>query len=102
MIKDFQGIKILFSAYLNQDFDLMFGTADNAIHEFMQRSTSDEVSHAIYDVKRILSMKLSEEDLQNLIFQDLGACYYYSNEWTSAEFWLMHVLQMLENNFNKP
>lgn len=87
--------KNLFSAYLNQDFDLLFATADDAIRTFAQQSTSDEVSRAIADVETILSMNLSEEDVRKLVLQELGSCYYYPNEWTSGRVWLRHVLNVL-------
>jgi len=66
----------MFSAYLNQDFVLMFGTADDAIRTFVRQSARDEVSPVVHDIQAILSMKLSEGDLQKLILQDLGSCYY--------------------------
>jgi hypothetical protein len=85
----------MFSAYLNQDFDLLFGAPDDAIRAFVQHSTEDEVTRAIHDVRTILSMKLSEGDLRNLILQDMGSCYYYPAEWESGERWLRHVLHVL-------
>jgi hypothetical protein len=87
----------MFSAYLNQDFDLMFGTADEAIRAFMRQSARDEVSAVVHDIQAILSMKLSEGDLQKRILQDLGSCYYYPAEWPSAELWLIHVLELLRS-----
>lgn len=87
----------MFSAYLNQDFDLMFDTADDAIRTFAQQSAPYEVSLVMRDIQAILSMKLSEEDLRKLILQDLGSCYYYLTEWTSAGLWLMHVLELLRD-----
>jgi len=71
-----QAAKNMFSAYLNQDFVLMFGTADDAIRTFVRQSARDEVSPVVHDIQAILSMKLSEGDLQKLILQDLGSCYY--------------------------
>lgn len=95
MMANFPTVKNMFSAYLNQDFDLMFGTADDAIRAFVERSAHDEVSLAIGELRAILAMPLSELDQQNLILEGLGSCYYYPAEWSSAELWLQHVLQML-------
>jgi hypothetical protein len=95
MTADLRAAKNMFSAYLNQDFDVIFGTADDAIRAFRQHSTGDELSGAIRDIKTILSMQLSEDGLKKLILQDLGSCYYYRAGWPSAEHWLKHVLQVL-------
>ncbi|ALM83113.1 hypothetical protein ASB57_09240 [Bordetella sp. N] len=61
----------------------------------MQQSTPVEVSLVIADVERILLMRLSEDDLQRFILQELGSYYYFPNEWVSGEVWLRHVLDIL-------
>lgn len=95
MTKNLQSAENMFSAYLNQDFDLMFGTADEAIRAFVQHGTPAKVSLVISDVEKVLSMRLSEEDLQKLILQELGSYYYFPAEWASGELWLRHVLDIL-------
>jgi hypothetical protein len=44
MTVNFLTVKNLFSAYLNQDFDLMFGTADDAIHAVLEQGAQDDVA----------------------------------------------------------
>ncbi|MFP3614878.1 contact-dependent growth inhibition system immunity protein [Paraburkholderia sp. DD10] len=95
MTATFQTVKNMFSAYLNQDFDLVFGTVDDAIRAFVQHSAPDEVSRAKHEIRTILAMQLPEEELQKVILQDLGSCYYYPAEWASAQLWLEHVLALL-------
>jgi hypothetical protein len=92
----FQATNNMFSAYLNQDFDLLFGAADDAICAFVRHSSQDEILRVVHELRDILLMKLSEEDMKKLILQDLGACYYYPIEWSSAEVWLEHVLALIE------
>jgi hypothetical protein len=96
MTANFLTVKNMFSAYLNQDFDLMFGTADDAIRAFLEQGAQDEVLKARDEMRAILAMKLPEGELQKLILGDLGSCYYYSSEWSSADHWLNHVLQLLD------
>lgn len=88
--------KNMFSAYLNQDFELLFGTVDDALRAFVERSARDEVRRVIDELRELLAMKLPEGDLQRIIYDELGACYYYPNEWPSAELWLRHVLALLD------
>lgn len=89
-------VKNMLSAYLNQYFDLVFGTADNAIRAFVEHSSRDEVSRATEELRIILAMPLSEHDQQTFILDELGSCYYYPSEWPSAELWLRHLLFMLD------
>jgi hypothetical protein len=89
-------VKSMFSVYLNQDFDLVFGTADDAIRAFVEYSDRNEVSRAIDEIRTMLAMTRSEDDLRKLILEELGSCYFYPAEWSSAERWLQHVLLLLD------
>lgn len=96
MKRAFPTVKGMFSAYLNQDFDLIFGTADDAIRSFVEHSSLEEVSRAQDEIRAIESLNLSESDLQTLILHDLGCCYQYSIEWPSGETWLRHLIALLK------
>lgn len=91
----FPTVRNFFSTYLNQDFDLIFGTADDAMRKFVELSDRDKVSMAAGEIQAIIDMKLSEEDLRKLIFDDLGSYYYYPLDWLSGDLWLGHVLRIL-------
>ncbi|WP_439684018.1 contact-dependent growth inhibition system immunity protein [Cupriavidus oxalaticus] len=93
----FPTVKNMFSAYLNQDFELMFGTAEDAIRAFLDHTSHENVWRASEEVRAILAMKLREDELQKLILGDLGCCYYYPAQWSSADFWLRHVLELLDS-----
>ncbi|GAA0835963.1 MAG: hypothetical protein CL858_03825 [Cupriavidus sp.] len=95
MKAQFATAKNMFSAYLNQDFDLIFGTADDAIRAFVEHSGVEEVSRAAVEIESILAMKLPEPDLAKLTLQNLGCCYQYSMEWPSGDAWLRHLLVLL-------
>ena len=102
MTVNFSTVRNMFSAYLNQDFDLEFGTADDAIRAFLAHSSHADVSRARDEVVTILAMKWPEEDLQELVLGELGSCYYYPAEWSSAEVWLEHVLHLLDGETTLP
>lgn len=88
-------LRCLFSACLNQDFDLIFGTADDAIRAFFDHGSRDEVLAAIEEIRAIVNMNLQESEAQKLILEDLGSCYYYPADWPSAALWLNHVVGLL-------
>jgi hypothetical protein len=95
MTTQFSIAKNMFSAYLNQDFDLVFGSVDDAIRTFVEHSSPDEVFRLQDEIRIIQGMGLSETDLENLILQDLGCCYQYLREWPSGDTWLTHVITLL-------
>jgi hypothetical protein len=95
MTAQFATAKNMFSAYLNQDYDLMFGTADDALRAFVEHSSRDEVARVQDEIRTIRAMNLSEADLETLILRDLGCCYQYLLEWSSGDAWLRHVLALL-------
>lgn len=88
-------VRKMFSAYLNQDFDIVFGSADDALFEFKNRSDPGEIPEVMDEIQSILRMNLAEEDLQRLILQDLGCFYYYPVEWPNGRLWLEHVMVVL-------
>lgn len=97
MTAQFTTARHMFSAYLNQDLDVIFGTADDAIRQFVAHSSPAAVSTAIGDILAIRAMRLREADLENLIVGYLGCCYRYLSDWPSGDAWLEHVVQLLQN-----
>lgn len=91
----FPTVQSFFSTYLNQDFDLIFGTADDAVRKFVEHSERAKVSLAADEIQAIIDMKLGEDDLRKLIFDDLGSYYYYPSDWVSGDLWLGHVLRLM-------
>lgn len=97
MTAQFTTLRQMFSAYLNQDFDVIFGTADDAIRQFVAHSNPSEVATAIGHILAIHATRLSEPDLESLIVGELGCCYTYLTDWPSGDAWLEHVVKLLRS-----
>lgn len=85
----------LFAAYLNQDFQVTFGTPDNAIRAFAEHCNQEERLHAKTEIQSILSMNLSEKEMEEFIYGKLDCEYAYSTEWSSGQRWLEHIRSFL-------
>lgn len=96
MNNEFPVIKNMFSAYLNQDFDLEFGGADEAILTFSNHADDIGRESALAELDVLLSVGLDEEQLRSIIFDGLGCCYFYPSEWSDGAAWLRHVSSLLK------
>lgn len=93
---NFPVIKNMFSAYLGQDFDLDFGSADEAIFAFSSHADHVDKKRALAELDALLSANLDEEQLKEMIFNGLGCCYFYPAEWGGGAVWLRHVSSLLK------
>ncbi|MDR6956184.1 hypothetical protein J2W43_000147 [Pseudomonas brassicacearum] len=96
MNSEFPVIKNMFSAYLSQDFDLEFGSADEAIFAFSSHADHIDKERALAELDVLLNADLDEEQLKNIIFDGLGCCYFYPAEWSDGIVWLRHVSSLLK------
>lgn len=96
MNNEFPLLKNMFSAYLNQDFDLEFGSADEAIFAFSYHANNFDKERALGELNVLLNANIDEEQLKNLIFNGLGCCYFYPAEWGDGAAWLRHVSSLLK------
>ena len=96
MNNEFPVIKNMFSAYLNQDFDLEFGSADEAIFAFYSHEDDVGKERVLAELNGLLSFGLDEEQLRSFIFDGLGCSYFYPAEWSDGAAWLRHVSSLLK------
>lgn len=96
MNNEFPVIKNMFSAYLNQDFDLEFGSADEAIFIFSSHADDISKKRALAELDVLLTVGLDEKQLRSIIFDGLGCCYFYPAEWSDGAAWLRHVSSLLK------
>lgn len=96
MNSKFPVIKNMFSAYFSQDFDLVFGSADEAIFAFSSHADHIDKERALVELDVLLNADLDEEQLKNIIFDELGCCYFYPAEWSDGTVWLRHVSSLLK------
>ncbi len=95
MSNEFPLIKNVFCAYLHQDSDLEFGSADEAILAFSSHANDVEKGRALAELDVLLGYSLNEEQLKSVIFDELGCCYFYPAEWSDGVAWLKHVRLLL-------
>ncbi|MFC5475786.1 contact-dependent growth inhibition system immunity protein [Paraherbaspirillum soli] len=95
MNQKFLTLKNFFGAYLNQDFDLEFGAADDAINAFIHQADENERLLAASEIEQLIATTLDEEQLRTFIFNELGCCYFYPSEWDGGIAWLKHIRSLL-------
>ncbi len=73
--KEFPELEQFLGGYFHQDWKDFHGSAEMAIEEYAINSSKDELSHTVQELDRLLSLGLSEAELDYAICKELG-CYY--------------------------
>ena len=95
-MNDFPNLKGLCTAYLNQDFDLEFGSADDAVRAYFAHAGVVEKLEIQNELTQLIAAQHSDDILRSIIFNDLGCCYFFPAEWQSAVKWLEHLKKLLD------
>lgn len=75
MIDDFENLKQLFGGYLHQDWPDEFGSDAEAVQAMIEGDTPDTIAAAREELRELLSMQISEQELANIMVNRLG-CYF--------------------------
>ena len=88
----FKSLKHWMGAYLHQDFDIVHGTVDQALADFIQDGINDGDSMN-QGLKEELDYLINNpiDDWDDLFYNQFGSNYYYPSEWPSALDWLRHL-----------
>lgn len=81
--------------YLNQDFDAVHGSVDNALIAYKTEASSENIEELKHDLAVVIQSNQTEEELSDLLLTQLGSSYYYLSEWESAMDWLRHLQKIL-------
>lgn len=81
--------------YLNQDFEVISGGAEEALLSYKNTETKEEQKKMMKEIQLLIDSSLCEKDLQKIILDETDCGYYYPNEWHSGESWLRHMLVIL-------
>ncbi|WP_334322300.1 contact-dependent growth inhibition system immunity protein [Gilliamella apicola] len=84
--------------YLNQDFEEIFGGANESLLSYKKTETDQEQQEMIKEIKSLIDSSYNENELQKIILDDIDCNYYYLNEWSSSKDWLVHMLFILQNS----
>lgn len=83
--------------YLNQDFEVIFGSADEALLAYKNTESTEEQLKMKKEVRTLLDSSLSNIKLQEILLDEIDCSYYYPNEWKSSAEWLKHIFDSLTN-----
>lgn len=92
----FPALAYYFNAYLNQDFDIIFGDADQALLAYQSTELQDEQQTLKHEIKSLLESPLDENQLRSLLLDDMDCNYFYPADELTAREWLGRLLSRLD------
>lgn len=97
MNQDYPELQQFLAGYFNQDWVDDHESANEVIDVFISESSKETVIKVQLELDRLLSIKKTEQELQDYLLTDIGCYYYYPNEWSDGKTWLQHVALALKN-----
>lgn len=95
---DFPGLANFFGGYFHQDWEFEVDTPEEVVQVFVREEHRETSSRAIKELRRLLSLSLTDEQLNKLLLGELGA-YYDASPDTSR--WLQSLLEVMEDEVRK-
>ncbi|KAA0941716.1 hypothetical protein FQ186_27110 [Pseudomonas sp. ANT_H14] len=95
MNKDYSQLQQLLAGYFDEDWIDDHDNADDVIFSFISECSTDTFKNAHHELKALLLTNKTEQELQYLLFTEIGCGYYYPHEWKSGKLWLEHVDALL-------
>jgi hypothetical protein len=93
-IERYQNLRLFLTAYFHQDWDDHWGTPQNAVKEFAQKRSAEQLDVVIREIDALRAEVIDEGQLAEILFEDLG-CNYYSESYRDWLLWLRHALKAL-------
>ena len=87
----YPSLAYLLRCYFNQDFELLFGSAEGAIDAYKAGETSEEQLQMKTEIEHLLALSLTDDELQDILLNKIDCNYYYPNEWNSSKEWLKYI-----------
>lgn len=87
----YPALSYLLVSYFNQDFEVLFGNADDTLEVYKSTETKEERSQIKSEIDNLLALSLSDYELQDIILNQIDCNYYYPDEWATSEEWLKHI-----------
>ena len=92
----YPSLSYLLRCYFNQDFEVLFGNADETLAAYKATETAEERLQMKAEIDRLLALSLSDDELQDILLNKIDCSYYYPNEWSSSEEWLKHISNIMK------
>ncbi|HGF6046333.1 MULTISPECIES: contact-dependent growth inhibition system immunity protein [Enterobacter] len=87
----YPSLTYLLRCYFNQDFEVLFGNADETLAAYKATETVEEQLQLKSEIDYLLALSLSNDELQDILLNQIDCNYYYPNEWPSSGEWLKHI-----------
>jgi len=91
----YPSLSYLLRCYFNQDFEVLFGNADETLAAYKATETAEERLQMKAEIDYLLALSLSDDELQDILLNKIDCNYYYPNEWPSSEEWLKHIYKQM-------
>jgi len=95
MSATFPILRQFLGGFFHQDWKCDHDTEDDVIRTFVAEAFPETLLKAKDELQFILRNTQDEDQLQAILFEEIGCSYYYPYAWTSGRAWLEHVLEML-------
>lgn len=98
----YPSLTYLLRCYFNQDFEVLFGNADETLTAYKTTETVEEQLQLQLqlqlkvEIDYLLALSLSDNELQGMLLDEIDCSYYYPNEWPSSEEWLKHISKQIK------
>ncbi|EPR0412388.1 contact-dependent growth inhibition system immunity protein [Enterobacter asburiae] len=92
----YPSLSYLLRCYFNQDFEVLFGNADETLAAYKTTEAAEEQLQLKVEIDYLLALSLSDNELQNILLNEIDCSYYYPNAWPSSEEWLKHIRKQLK------
>lgn len=97
MNKDYPELQQFLAGYFNEDWVDEHKSADDVINFFMSEASVGMLSRVQQELKKLILVEQSEQELQDYLFKHIGCGYYYPSEWKDGKSWLNHVASVLKD-----
>jgi len=91
----YPSLSYLLRCYFNQDFEVLFGNADETLAAYKATETAEERLQVKAEIDYLLALSLSDDELQDILLNKMDCSYYYPNQWSSSEEWLKQIRKQI-------
>lgn len=98
MMLHFSELEQLLGTYFHQDWDLDHPDADDVVRFYKQDVGSEAIPALKQQILYLINSESTDDELQALLFEKMGCCYYYLSEWESSKEWLQHIVIILDED----
>jgi hypothetical protein len=97
--EQFPALHDFLSAYYHEDWNVNAQTANNVIIHFLSNASASEIPTQIAEeIDELLTAKINDSELNNLIFDHLGCYYSPEADNLTVRDWLASIAKQMRNH----